>query len=100
MTIKTAIIGLGIMGQRMAEHMARHPHFSVDTIWDPDAAACQTTQNLVPSATIAANAADAIAAADLVYLACPPAPRKAKRWSSSSLASRAALLWSETFLAH
>ena len=77
MTIKTAIIGLGIMGLRMAERMARHPHFSVDTIWDPDAAACQTTQNLVPSATIAANAADAIAAADLVYLACPPAPRKA-----------------------
>jgi predicted dehydrogenase len=32
---------------------------------------------LAPSAKLAANAADAIAGADLVYLACPPVPRKA-----------------------
>ncbi|WP_390914038.1 Gfo/Idh/MocA family oxidoreductase [Pseudosulfitobacter sp. SM2401] len=77
MTIKTAVIGLGIMGQRMVEHMVLHPEFSVTAIWDPDAAACQAAQKLAPNATIAANAADAIAAADLVYLACPPVPRKA-----------------------
>jgi predicted dehydrogenase len=77
MTIKTAVIGLGIMGQRMVEHMVLHPEFSVTAIWDPDAAACQAAQKLAPNATIAATAADAIAAADLVYLACPPVPRKA-----------------------
>lgn len=77
MTIKTAIIGLGIMGQRMLEHMTRHPEFSVEMIWDPDAAACQAAQALAPSARLAASAADATTGADLVYLACPPAPRKA-----------------------
>ena len=77
MTIKTAVIGLGIMGQRMVEHMVLHPEFSVTAIWDPDAAACQAAQKLALNATIAATAADAIAAADLVYLACPPVPRKA-----------------------
>jgi predicted dehydrogenase len=77
MAIKTAIIGLGIMGQRMLEHMVLHPHYDVVAIWDPDMAVCQTAQNAAPSASITDDAAGAIAAADLVYLACPPAPRKA-----------------------
>ena len=77
MAIKTAIIGLGIMGQRMLEHMTRHPDFSVVAIWDPDANACQAARKYAPLATISADAADAIASADLIYLACPPAPRKA-----------------------
>jgi predicted dehydrogenase len=77
MAINTAIIGLGIMGQRMLEHMMLHPGFSVTAIWDPDAQACQAAQKLAPSARLVSNASDAIAAADLVYLACPPAPRKA-----------------------
>ncbi|MFT4961621.1 MAG: 3-hydroxyisobutyrate dehydrogenase-like beta-hydroxyacid dehydrogenase, partial [Paracoccaceae bacterium] len=41
MAIKTAIIGLGIMGRRMLEHMMLHDQFAPDFIWDPDAAACQ-----------------------------------------------------------
>lgn len=77
MTIKTAIIGLGIMGKRMLKHMTRHPEFSVVAVWDPDAAACLAAQDIAPSMTLAASAAGAIADADLVYLACPPAPRKA-----------------------
>lgn len=28
MSVKTAVIGLGIMGRRMVEHMAAHPGFS------------------------------------------------------------------------
>ena len=40
--IKTAIIGLGIMGQRMLEQMTLHPEFLVNTIWDPDSSACQS----------------------------------------------------------
>ena len=77
MTIRTAIIGLGIMGRRMAEHMALHPVFSVEAIWDPDQGSCAEAQRIVPGATVTADAETAIAAADLVYLACPPVPRKA-----------------------
>ncbi|MCR9127218.1 MAG: Gfo/Idh/MocA family oxidoreductase [Rhodobacteraceae bacterium] len=77
MTIRTAIIGLGIMGRRMLEHMQRHPGYDVTAIWDPDPAACATAADLAPQARQADNAAAAIAAADLVYLACPPVPRRA-----------------------
>ena len=77
MVIRTAIIGLGIMGRRMAEHMALHEAFSVDAIWDPDADACRLASDIVPGATVTDTAEAAIVAADLVYLACPPVPRKA-----------------------
>lgn len=76
MSVKTAVIGLGIMGRRMVEHMAAHPGYSPVAIWDPDAEACRLAQALAPQAQIAETAETAIAAADLVYLACPPAPRK------------------------
>jgi predicted dehydrogenase len=75
--IKTSLIGLGIMGQRMAEHMVRHPDFEVVALWDPDQAACAAAGRHAPDAVITADAQAAIAAADLVYLACPPVPRKA-----------------------
>ena len=77
MAIKTAIIGLGIMGQRMLEHMSLHPEYSVVTIWDPDPLACVAAQKIAPTAKLTLNAEDAITDADLVYFACPPAPRKA-----------------------
>ena len=84
MAIKTAIIGLGIMGQRMLEQMILHPEFVVDTIWDPDSAACQSAQKLAPDAMIASNAEAAFSNVDLVYLACPPAPRKAYALTASA----------------
>ncbi|MEW9921665.1 Gfo/Idh/MocA family protein [Marimonas sp. MJW-29] len=77
MTIDTAIIGLGIMGRRMLEHMERHPAYTVAAIWDPDQVACAEALKLAPEATVTESAEAAIAAADLVYLACPPVPRKA-----------------------
>ncbi|MDX1779724.1 MAG: Gfo/Idh/MocA family oxidoreductase [Thalassovita sp.] len=77
MAVKTAIIGLGIMGQRMLEHMQRHPGYAPVALWDPNEGACAAALKLAPGAEIAASAEAAIAAADLVYLACPPAPRKA-----------------------
>ena len=46
MTIRTAVIGLGIMGRRMAENMVLHPDFTVTTMWDPDPAACAAAQSL------------------------------------------------------
>ena len=77
MSVKTAIIGLGIMGRRMLEHMDRHEGYAPVPLWDPDPAACEAALAMAPGAVIAADAEAAIAAADLVYLACPPVPRKA-----------------------
>jgi len=77
MAVQTAIIGLGIMGRRMLEHMVLHDGYAPVALWDPDPQACAQAAALAPSARIATNAEDAIAQADLVYLSCPPAPRKA-----------------------
>ena len=77
MAINTAIIGLGIMGQRMVAQMARHPGYNVSMLWDPAADACRAAHHIAPDATVAATAEEAMAGADLVYLACPPVPRKA-----------------------
>ena len=77
MAIKTAIIGLGIMGRRMLEHMRFHEGYEPNFLWDPDPAACQMALKQTPDATVMENAEAAIAAADLIYLACPPTPRKA-----------------------
>ena len=73
--IKVAIIGLGIMGRRMLEHMGRHESFVPVSMWDPDPEACQLAHSICPSAEIATNAAAAMAESDIVYLACPPVPR-------------------------
>ena len=76
MTVTTAIIGLGIMGRRMLDHMRRHPGYTVVALWDPDPAACAAAQRIAPDARLADTAEAALAVADLVYLACPPRPRK------------------------
>lgn len=77
MTVKTAIIGLGIMGRRMLENMVPHSSYQPIALWDPDPQACKAAQKLAPDARICATAAEAMASVDLVYLACPPVPRKA-----------------------
>ncbi len=77
MAVKTAVIGLGIMGRRMLENMMPHDGYDPVALWDPDPAACAAAQALTPGVPVAASAEAAIAAADLVYLACPPVPRKA-----------------------
>ncbi|SDY58138.1 Gfo/Idh/MocA family protein [Citreimonas salinaria] len=77
MTVKTAIIGLGIMGRRMLEHMVRHDDFSPVTLWDPDPDACAAARAIAPDAVLTPSAEAAMDAADLVYLACPPGPRRA-----------------------
>lgn len=77
MSVKTAIIGLGIMGRRMAEHMSLHSEYELSGLWDPNAEACKATQSILPGAPIMATPEEAISDAELVYLACPPVPRKA-----------------------
>ena len=76
MSVDTAIIGLGIMGRRMLARMTQHDGYRPVALWDPDPGACHAAQDLAPRAAIATDAAAAIAAADLVYLACPPAAHK------------------------
>lgn len=74
---KVGIIGLGIMGRRMLEHMALHERFAPTTLWDPLPEACKQALEIAPSAAIARTVEELIGASDVVYLACPPAPRKA-----------------------
>lgn len=77
MAHKTAIIGLGIMGRRLLENLLVHPEFEAVALWDPSEASCAKAREIAPDAAIVDNAEAAIAAADVVYLACPPVPRKA-----------------------
>jgi len=73
---KVAIIGLGIMGRRMLKHMRLHPNFQPDFLWDPNKEACEQASNDDPNSKIMENATEAMQAANLVYLACPPLVRK------------------------
>ena len=77
MIIKVAIIGLGIMGRRMLEHMRKHEKFEPNFLWDPDKSACEKAIEIDAEAKIMASPEEAIDAADLVYLACPPKVREA-----------------------
>ena len=70
MTTKVAIIGLGIMGQRMLIHMRLHHDFEPDYLWDPDESTCHQAIILDPQSKVMDSASDAISKADLVYLAC------------------------------
>ncbi|MEM6744913.1 MAG: Gfo/Idh/MocA family oxidoreductase [Pseudomonadota bacterium] len=76
MTRTAAIIGLGIMGRRMLEHMGRHDGISPVAAWDPDPAARAAAEAIAPGLGVD-GAQAAIDAAEIVYLACPPIPRKA-----------------------
>ncbi len=77
MAHRTAIIGLGIMGRRLLDNLVFHPAFDPVALWDPSAEACAKARDVAPNAAVVGSAEAAIAAADIVYLACPPAPRKA-----------------------
>jgi predicted dehydrogenase len=77
MTHKIAIIGLGIMGRRLLDNILVHDAFEPVALWDPSDAACAKAAEEAPGVPIVDGPDAAIAAADVVYLACPPAPRKA-----------------------
>lgn len=76
MTYQMAIIGLGIMGRRMLENALQHAAFEVCGVWDPSADSVAKTRTLMPNASVASSAEAAMRGADVVYLACPPGPRK------------------------
>lgn len=77
MANKIAIVGLGIMGRRMLENALAHTDFEISGIWDPADASIVKARELGTDLPIAKDASAAMANADVVYLACPPAPRKA-----------------------
>ncbi|MGF1527631.1 MAG: Gfo/Idh/MocA family protein [Candidatus Competibacterales bacterium] len=80
-----AIIGLGIMGRRMLAAMGRHPDFEVVTLWDPAEAALARVRSEVPRVEVATSASAAMEAAQLVYLACPPLPRRELALEASAM---------------
>ncbi|MDP5349931.1 MAG: NAD(P)-binding domain-containing protein, partial [Paracoccaceae bacterium] len=69
MAIKAAMIGVGIMGRRLLEHMHLHPGYDPAFLWDPNAANAALARDMAPDATICDSAQAAIAGADVVYLA-------------------------------
>lgn len=73
---RVGIVGLGIMGRRLLGAIRSHPGFEPGPLWDPSEAARERAGGIAPDATIAESAAAVIAEAEVVYLACPPVPRK------------------------
>ena len=57
--------------------MVMHPGYQPVALWDPDRDACSVAQKIALDAQVTNSPEEAIARADLVYLACPPVPRKA-----------------------
>ena len=75
MTYKVGIIGLGIMGQRMAQGIIQHPQFDVAVGWDLNPkTGQQVQQDLLPEMEIATDAQSLISNANLnvIYIATPP----------------------------
>lgn len=77
MAHKIAIIGLGIMGRRLLDNLLLHPAFEPVALFDPSPSSCDKARAAAPGVAVVDSAEAAIAAAEVVYLACPPAPRKA-----------------------
>ena len=69
-----AVIGLGVVGQRMLEQTARHAGIQVVSAWDAAPAARSAAVRAFPDLPVAASAADAIERldVDVVYVATPP----------------------------
>lgn len=70
----TAILGLGIMGQRMLGNMRKYAGFNIVSVWDPDPAAGQRVRAKWQDINVADTAAAAIENPDVavVYIASPP----------------------------
>lgn len=73
--MRLAVIGFGIMGERIVRAALAHPSDAVGLsgVWDPSPAAMDRLRESIPAADRRATAEDAVAAADCVYVASPPA---------------------------
>ena len=71
---RVALVGLGVMGQRMLANMTKYGGFDPAWGWDPSADACDAARAIHPGIEIATDPMAMIAAetTDLVYIATPP----------------------------
>lgn len=74
MTVNVGIIGLGIMGRRMAQRMVDHGGFTVAAGWDPDPRAVDAAGELAPGMAASPGVGQLVGRPDLdlVYIASPP----------------------------
>jgi predicted dehydrogenase len=75
---RIAIIGLGVMGQRMLSNMTAHDRFDVVGAWDLNPDSCAEARTAHPDLHIAEMPDEIIgdAETDVVYIACPPAAHR------------------------
>ena len=73
--LKLAIIGAGIMGERLIRAARDHAadFVQITGVWDRDPGATARLTAVLPGLKIAETAAQAMASADCVYIASPPA---------------------------
>jgi predicted dehydrogenase len=72
--LKLAVIGAGIMGERLVRAAAATPDLvKIAALWDLSPDASQRLAAAVPGLAVAASAEAAMRAADCVYIATPPA---------------------------
>ncbi|GAB3116638.1 Gfo/Idh/MocA family protein [Novispirillum itersonii] len=74
--VTVGIIGCGVIGRTLYQEFLAHPAFRVVAVWDPSAAAVAAllTQGPEDAAACAVSGPEAVVqAADLVYVASPPA---------------------------
>jgi predicted dehydrogenase len=71
--MKLAILGLGIMGERLLRAALAHPATTLAAVWDPAPEAAARLAAIDARLAMAPSADAAIAAAEAVYVASPPA---------------------------
>ena len=73
--VALGIVGFGIMGERLlrAALDARPSAIRLAGVWDPSPAAVARLRGIAPQVPVLASADDAVAAADCLYIASPPA---------------------------
>jgi predicted dehydrogenase len=74
MSYRVAVLGLGVMGQRMLNHLALHEQFEILGGWDASPAARAHAKSLHPTVDFDTPAEALIASdkTDLVYIGVPP----------------------------
>ena len=72
--MQLAVIGFGVMGERIVHASLAHPSEDVSLagVWDPSPVAMERLKAVAPSVRHFASSGEAIVAGDCVYIASPP----------------------------